>query len=389
MKIPLKYIIRNLLTRRTTSLLTVTGVTLVVFVFTAVLMLAHGLQKTLIATGSDDNVIVLRKSADAEITSIIAREQADIISSMAEVARAPDGRAFASKEIVVVINQEYADRSGLSNLTVRGVSPEAFAIRPQVKLDRGRLFNWGSREVIVGAAAARKFRGMAPGDQIKFGGDDWTIVGTFDAGGTGFDSEVWGDVEQLGQAFQRPVFSTVSFRLTQTDAFKDFVSAMEKDNRLQSLEAKREKQFYADQSEALATFIRVMGIAVTVIFSLGAMIGAMITMYGAVANRTVEIGTLRSLGFRRRSVLAAFVVESISISFAGWVLGVALASFLQFFSISMLNFQSFSELAFGFSLSIPIILISLTFALLMGVCGGFLPAVRAARLNILEALRAS
>ncbi len=389
MKIPLKYSLRSLWTRRLTTILTMIGIALVVFVFAAVLMMAHGLQQTLVATGSDGNMIVLRKSAGAEITSIISREEANIITSLPQVARTPDGKALASGEVVVVINLRYIGSAGYANLTVRGVSPQAFQLRPQVRLVSGRLFRFGSREVIVGSSVARRFQGASLGDHIKFGGDLWEIVGVFDGEGSGFDSEIWGDEDQLGQAFQRPVFSTVTVRLERPDQYQEFLNAFENDRRLQTLEAKREKQFYEEQSEILAKFIRILGIAITVIFSIGAVIGAMITMYAAVSNRTVEIGTLRSLGFRRRSVLGAFLVESFLLSMFGGIAGLMLASVLQFFSVSMINYASFSEVAFSFSLSPDIVLSSLLFSLIMGLVGGFLPAVRASRLNILSALRAA
>ncbi len=389
MKIPLKYILRNFRVRRLTSVLTVTGIALVAFVFTAVLMMARGLQQTMVATGSDENVIVLRKSANAEISSIILREPAAIISSLPQVVRGADGKPLVTNEVVVIINLTYAGSGGgYGNLTVRGVTPEAFLIRPQVKLTEGRMFQWGTREIIVGKATTSRYVGVGIGEYVKFGGDRWKIVGIYDAGGSGFDSEFWGDVNQIGQAFERPVFSSITLRLQNAAAFAAFQSEFEKDRRLQELEVKPEKQFYAEMSEAMSSFISVLGIAVTVIFSIGAVIGAMITMYAAVANRTVDIGTLRALGFRRRSVLAAFLMESLLIALGGGIVGVALASVLQFVSISMINFASFTELAFSFSLSPQIAAYSLFFSLLMGFVGGFLPAVRAARLGIVNALRA-
>lgn len=389
MKIPLSYILRNFSTRRLTTALTLTGIALVAFVFAAVLMMANGLRKTMVATGSDDNVIVLRKSANAEISSIISRDQASIIASMPQVARTFDGKPLVASEVVVVINLAYSGTGGYGNLTVRGVTPEALTIRPQVRLIEGRIFTWGAREIIVGKATTSRYVGVAVGQSIKFGGDQWKIVGIFDAGGSGFDSEIWGDGIQLDQAFERPVFSSVTFRLASPGVYEDFLASFEKDNRLQELEAKHEKQFYDEQSELMSTFISVLGIAITLIFSIGAMIGAMITMYSAVANRTVEIGTLRALGFRRRSVLAAFLVESLMLALGGGLIGTVIASFLQLFTVSMMNFASFSELAFSFSMSPQVVITSLLFSLAMGFFGGFLPAIRAARLSILDALRSS
>jgi putative ABC transport system permease protein len=391
MKIPLKYILRNLWTRRLTTALTTLGIALVVFVFAAVLMMAYGIQKTLIETGSDENVIVLRKAATAEITSIIMRDQANIIRALPNMSQLPDGKPFLSNEIVVVINLPYsAKKGGFGNVTVRGITAGGLQLRQQVKLTEGRMFTWGSREIVVGSSIHKRFVGSNVGERVKFGGDEWTIVGLFDAGGSGFDSEIWGDVDQLAQSFgYTGAFSSILIRLERPEAFEQFLSAFNRDIRLQTLEVKREKNFYEEQSEDMAMFIRILGIFVTVIFSLGAMIGAMITMYAAVSHRTVEIGTLRALGFRRKSVLAAFVVESLALALIGGTVGLIFASFLGFFQVSMMNFGSFAELAFGFSLSPSIIVSSLVFSSFMGLIGGFLPAVRAARLNIVNALRAS
>jgi len=387
-KIPLKYTIRNLGTRRLTTGITVLGIALVVFVFSAVLMMAYGVQKTLIATGSDENVLVARKAANGEISSIIDRETANVILTLPHIAKTPEGKPIASGEPVVVINLNKVD-GGLSNVTVRGVSAQAFTLRPQVRLKAGRMFNWGARELITGAAIEKHFAGSKIGDVVRFAGDNWTVVGLFDSDGSGFDSEMWGDTDQLLDAFNRNAFSTLTFRLDRPDAFKEFAAAFDKEPRLQQFEPKTEKRFFEEQSELMAGFIRILGIFITVIFSAGATIGAMITMYAAVANRTVEVGTLRALGFRRRSVLAAFLTESLFLSLIGGCVGLLFASTLQFFTISTLNFGSFSELAFSFALSPSIIATSLFFALLMGLIGGFLPSVRAARLNIVNALRSS
>jgi ABC-type lipoprotein release transport system permease subunit len=391
MKLPLKYTLRNLWTRRLTTALTITGIALVVFVFAAVLMMAYGIQKTLVETGSDDNVIVLRKAATAEITSIIMRDQSNVVQTLSHIRKMPDGKPYISNEIATVINLEYRKKTGgFGNVTVRGITPEGLQLRPQVKLMEGRMFQWGSREIVVGASIHNRFKNTNTGERVKFGGDEWTIVGWFDAGGSGFDSEVWGDVDQLAQSFgYTGAFSSILIRLEREEAFQDFIATFNQDLRLQTLEVKREKDFYASQSEDMAMFIRILGILVTIIFSAGAMIGAMITMYAAVSNRTVEIGTLRALGFRRRSVLGAFLVESLAIALIGGFIGLFLASFLQFFQISMINFGSFAELAFNFTLSPSIAVSSLLFSLMMGIIGGFLPSVRASRLNIVNALRSS
>jgi ABC-type antimicrobial peptide transport system permease subunit len=389
MKIPLRYTLRNFRNRRLTTAITVLGIALVVFVFAAVLMMAYGIQKTLVATGSDENVIVARKSSQGEISSIIDGDTRNVILSLPQIAKSPDGKPIASGEPVVIINLAKVG-GGLSNVTVRGVSPMAFQLRAQVKLIEGRTFNEGAREIIVGSSIARRFQGASIGDKVRFAGDDWTIVGRFDAGGSGFDSEMWGDATQLLLAFNRVnSVSTLTLRLERPEQFENFKRAFESERRLQQFEPERERRFFEKQSETMALFIYRLGIFVTVIFSAGATIGAMITMYAAVANRTVEVGTLRALGFRRRSVMAAFLAESLALSLFGGLAGLVLASVLQFFRISTLNFGSFSELEFSFALSPTIVVISLLFAITMGLLGGFLPAARAARLNIVNALRAS
>ncbi len=391
MKIPLKYIFRNFFTRKLTTVITVAGIALVVFVFTAVLMMAYGVRKTLVGTGSPENVLVARKAANGEISSIITSDVNNIISALPQVARDANGRPLLTSDAVVVINlNKVGERGALSNVTVRGVSEPAFELRPMVKLEQGRLFNWGSREIIVGSAIAKRFEGVAIGNALEFAGDKWTVVGVFESGGTGFDSEMWGDVRQLQDAFSRSgSVSTVTFRMANPDQLEEVRDVFERDNRLQQFEPKTEQGFFADQSQFMAIFIGVLGTFITIIFSAGATIGAMITMYSAVANRTVEVGTLRALGFRRRSVLAAFLTESFLIALIGAGIGLVLASFLQFFSVSTMNFGSFSELEFSFALSQEIVIASVTFAVLMGFFGGFLPAVRASRLKIVNALRSA
>jgi ABC-type antimicrobial peptide transport system permease subunit len=389
MKIPFIYTFRSLWTRKLTAIMTIAGVGLVVFVFAAVLMLAQGLKDTLVATGSPDNAILLRSSAESETLSSISRDAASIIESMPEVATGQDGKSLNSKECVVIINLYKISTHGMSNVTVRGLSLAGLAMRPQIHLTEGRMFTPGTSELIVGNQVANRFEGAQLGGQVKMGGRMWTIVGTYDAGKTGFASEMMGDVDQVMQAFNRPVYSSMVFKMKSPDDFSAIKAKVEADPRLMDLKVMKERDFYASQSEQLATFISIIGTMVTIIFSFGAMIGAMITMYAAVANRTIEIGTLRALGFHRRSVLAAFLVESLIIAFLGGVAGLLLASCTQFLTISTLNWTSFSEVAFGFSMTPQIVASTIIFALIMGFIGGFLPAARAARLNIINALRAS
>ncbi len=387
MGVPFSYSIRNLWTRRLTTLLTASGMAMVVFVFTAILMLAEGLKKTLVETGSYDNVVVIRKGSASEVQSGVQRDQAAIVESLPEIAIGPGGEPLFAKETVVLISLPRRENNNMSNVVVRGIGGSSLALRPQVRIIRGRAPRAGLPEVMAGVRIAERFRGGGIGEWLRFGMRDWRVVGVFDAGNTGFSSEIWGDADQLMQAFGRPVYSSVLFRLHDPSRFETVKRRIEGDPRL-TLEAKRENRYYAEQSEIMSKFLRILGLSLTVIFSFGAMIGAMITMYSAVANRTGEIGTLRALGFRRRSILGAFLFESLLLGLTGGVTGVMLASFMQWFTISTMNFQTFSELAFRFSLTFTIAGNAILFSLIMGFLGGVLPAVRAARMNIMESLRA-
>ncbi|MCI0531772.1 MAG: ABC transporter permease [candidate division Zixibacteria bacterium] len=385
--IPVSYSVRNLYSHRLTTILTVLGIGLVVFVFAATNMLSDGLKKTMVSTGSDDNVIVIRKASQTEVQSIIDLEQASVISAFPEIAPASDGTPLFTKEIYVLINIPKRKSGDKSNVVVRGVSDKSMQLRPDVKLAQGRMWNPGTSEIIAGKAAAERFQGCGIGEKVRFGARDWTVVGIFDGKGTGFDSELWGDIEQMMDAFRRPVYSSLTFRLADQNQFETIRERVENDPRL-PLDVKREKTYYAEQSRATSQFIGLMGSVISFVFSLGAIIGAMITMYAAVANRTKEIGTLRSLGFSRFSILTSFMLESILIAVAGGIVGVLTASLLQFVQISTTNWDTFSELAFNFGLNSSIVISSLIFAAVMGVLGGFLPAVRASRLKIVDSLRA-
>ncbi len=388
MKIPFAYILRSLWTRKLTTALTAGGMALVVFVFAAVLMLDAGLRKTLVSTGSWHNAILLRQAAQTEIQSAVSREQASLVETIPEVARGAAGEPLVSKETLVLIAIPKRGDDKPANIVVRGLPPVGLAIRPQVRIVDGRAFRPGSSEVVVGRGIAASFDGVGIGERLRFAGREWSVVGTFDAGRSGFDSEIWGDVEQMMQAFRRGAYSSVIARLDDERSFERFRERVAGDQRL-VLDVKPEPLFYQEQSRALSTFISILGITLSVIFSIGAMIGAMITMYAAVANRTAEIGTLRALGFRRASILAAFLAESILLALAGGAAGLALASFLQAFTVTTMNWQSFSQLAFGFDLTPRIVALTLGFSVLMGLVGGFLPSVRAARLEIVDSLRAA
>jgi len=378
MKLPVAYVFRNLWTRRLTTALTAGGMALVVFQFAAVLMLDAGLKKTLVSTGSNENAILLRASAQTEIQSIVSRDQASLVETLPQVARGAAGEPLVSRETLVLVSLVKTGGDKPSNIVVRGLSPTGILLRPQVRIVDGRMFRPGSSEVVVGRAIANGFDGTGIGEKMRFGGREWTVVGHFDGANSGFDSEVWGDAEQMVQAFRRISYSSVIARLRSEGDFDAFAAAVAADPRL-VLDVKREPAFYEEQSKQLSTFISVLGITLSIIFSIGATIGAMITMYASVSNRTSEIGTLRAIGFRRLAILAAFLLESTMLALVGGVAGLFFASFLQAFTITTMNWQSFSQLAFGFHLTPGIAFATLVFSLVMGLVGGFLPSVRAAR----------
>jgi len=388
MAIPLSYVARNLAARKVTTALTAGGLALVVYVFATVLMLDAGLRQTLVGTGSWDNVSVIRRGADTEVQSGVDRVQADVIETQPEIALGPQGERLISKETVVLISLNKRGSDKPSNVVIRGIGPMGLVVRPQLHIVEGRMFRPGSSEIVAGRSIGQRFNGAGTGERLRFGMRDWTVVGHFDAGKSGFDSEIWGDVDQLMQAFRRTAYSNVVFRLTDASAFDQVKARLEADPRL-TVEAKRESVYYAEQSEQLSTFIRYLGITLSIIFSTGAIIGAMITMYASVASRTSEIGTLRALGFRRGAILWAFLLEALLLGAVGGIVGVVAASLMQWVSFSTTNFQTFCELAFSFTLTPRIAISSLLFALAMGLVGGFLPAARAARLNIVDALRAA
>jgi ABC-type lipoprotein release transport system permease subunit len=388
MKVPLAYIARNLSARKLTTILTAGGMALVVYVFTTVLMLSAGLEKTMVATGRDDNVIVIRRASQTEVQSSVDRPSAAIVESLPEIAAGTDGRKLLSREPVVLINLPKRASGKPANVVIRGVTPAGLELRPQVRIVEGRMFTPGTSEIIAGRSIAEGFQRAGLGESLHFAQRDWRVVGIFDAGHSGFDSEVWGDAEQMMQAFRRQTFSAVVFRLVDPSRFDAVKSTLEADPRL-TVEAKRESRFYAEQSEGLARFIDYLGVSISVIFSIGAVIGAMITMYASVASRTGEIGTLRALGFSRGSILAAFLIESLLLGLVGGLAGIFAASLMQALSISTTNFQTFAEVAFSFALTPRIVVDALLFALAMGFVGGFLPAARAARMKIVDALRAA
>ncbi len=388
MRIPISYNVRNLASRKLTTGLTILGIALVVFVFTAVLMLAEGFRNTLVSTGEAGNAIILRKGSNAELSSGLPRSQTNILKAQPEAALTEDGRPLVAGEVVVVNNLPRRSDGQPSNVVVRGVSEESLLLRREIKILSGRMWQPGTSEIIAGLGIAKKFKGCGLGESVKMGMREWTVVGIFDAGGSSFNSEIWGDVQQFMDAFRRPVFSSMTMKMRDPSEYDVMKQRLESDPRF-TVDVFREIEFYENQSQNLGLFIKILGLTVTIIFSFGAMIGAVITMYSGVANRAREIGTLRALGFRRLNILASFLAECIILSLTGGIAGIFLAFFLQFADISTTNWVTFSEVVFGFKLTPGIALGALCFALVMGVVGGLPPAFRAARLQVIDALRSA
>ncbi len=388
MKVPILYIFRNLWVRKITTLLTAGGLALVVFVFSSILMLDEGLKKTLVNTGDPNNVIVLSKGSDTEVQSSIYRDQAAIIETNPMVYPSPMGGKFISKEAVVLITLMKKNTKQKSNVVVRGTSPNGFTIRSQVAITKGRKFTPGTNEIVIGSAISSGYTGTKIGNTLNFAQQEWTIVGIFNANKTAFDSEIWGPSDQLMQAFRRKNFSVLIFRNTGNIDIRSLQKDLDSDPRLSQI-LKKEQEFYKDQSKALSKFINILGLTLTIIFSIGATIGAMITMNAAVASRTKEIGTLRAIGFKRREILTAFLLESIMLACIGGAIGITASTLMEFSSFTTTNFQTFADLSFGFVMTPEIALKSLFIASLMGCIGGAIPAVYAANLRIVDSLRAN
>lgn len=387
MAIPLVYNVRSVMNRPVSTATTAIGIGLTVAIFVGALALAEGFKASLVATGSPDNVLVLRKGADSEISSAITLEGADILRANPNVAAGPDGRPQASAELVVVVNKPRLGFEGSSNVTVRGVDPAAISTRADVQVVEGRMFSPGSDEIVVGHRIAKRFQNCEVGDKLRFEQRDFTVVGHFEAAGSAFESEIWGDAAVLMPAMHREgAYQTLVFRMRDPSQFARLKQELESDPRLQ-VQVKRESAFYAEQSELFTAIITVLGSFITAIMAVGAIFGAANTMFANVSARTREIATLLVLGFRPWAVAMSFLFESILISVLGGVIGCLIALPVNGITSSTTNFQSFSEQAFRFHVTPGILLTALVFSAVLGVIGGLFPALRAANQPIARTLR--
>lgn len=391
MAIPLKYNLRNLIVRKVSTAMTVFVIGLVVTVFMVIMSLVEGLHRTLSRSVSDLNVVVMRVGAQSELQSYVAPDQIETLRTLPGVSRDAEGRPLASPELVVLINTLKRDGTK-TNIQVRGVElPAALEVRPTIRILGGRLFRPGTDEAVVSESVSRRFASCGIGDTLKAGSERWTIVGIFDGRDTPFDSEIWADFHNLEGQIHRdiPGASSVTLRTPDADSRDRIIAGVKGDQRVK-LEGKTERKYYEEQM-VTAKPIEYLAWIVGVIMAVGASFGAMNTMYAQVTARTREIGTMRALGYSRRSVLLSFLVESLMLALAGGVLGVvlsiALIRTILTGPVGTNNFRTFSDILFNFQITAALGVTGVVFAIAMGLLGGFFPAFRAARLRIVSSLR--
>lgn len=387
MKIPLIYNLRSMRQRPMSTALTALGIALVVAVFIGTLALANGFASALVRTGSPQNVLVLRKGADSELSSGIDRATASILAAVPQAARGADGQPLVSPEVYVVVQiGRIGDTTGMANVVVRGVSAAAWQVRSNVKVAEGRLPASGRNEICLGAKLVGRFPNTAIGESMRFAGRPWEVVCHFTAGGSAFESEIWGENEQIMPVMRGEVFQSVSFRLADPAGFEEAKRALEADKRM-TVDVHRESEFYAQQSQLLGSILRILAILVTSIMAIGAIFGAVNTMYAAVSSRRPEIAVLLTLGFRPGTILASFLIESAMVATLGGIIGCLIALPLNGLVTSTTNWASFSEIAFAFRITPGLLVAGMAFAVVMGLLGGFFPARRASKVPVVRALR--
>jgi putative ABC transport system permease protein len=390
--IPLPYNFKSVFLRWRSTAATILGVALVVTVFIMLHAMAAGLEKSSANTGDPRNIMIVRKGSTAESSSIVNREQFELIKYLPQIARDSRGSPLISADLVIIISLPRRDGSGEANVTMRGVTPMGMDLRPQVKLVNGRWFTPGKREAVVSLKMARRFARTDIGQTFKSGGTELSVVGWFDGGDSAFDSEIWMDADEARSAFDRENYSSLLARLADTNNAATFVDRVESDKRM-ALRAGFETQYYAEQTLTAAP-IKILGTFLATAMSIGAIFAAMNTMYAAVGARTREIGTLRVLGFRRRVILASFNLEGAILAGIGGLIGCSLALLAQWLCFAFnvhfgtLSFNTFSEVIFQFRITPALLAQGMFFAIIVGIVGSLLPAVRAARLPVIAALKA-
>ncbi len=387
MAIPVVYNFRSVKARWTSAIVAVLGIAGTVGVFVAMLSLARGFKATLVSSGSADNAIIMRAGATSEMTGGVGIDAVKILQDEPGIARSSDG-PLLTPEVVLVAPIPLKSTGTDANVQIRGVSKNVLQIRNKVKIVQGRMFEPGLNEIVVGKNANTSYEGLTLGNTISLGNVRFLIVGVFDAGGSSFDSEVWGDAHLLGPAYNRPdtFFQSVTVHLVSPTALQQLKDAVSSDPRL-NVDVSREIDYYSKQSTRLTTLITVLGGLVAAIMAIGAVFGALNTMYSAVAERGREIATMRALGFGGPSVVFSFVIEALLISFVGGLIGCVVVLPLNGLTTGAMNLQTFSHLAFAFKITPELLVKGILFALVMGLIGGLLPAIRAARRPVAQALR--
>jgi putative ABC transport system permease protein len=387
MAIPIVYNFRSVRARWTSTIVAVLGIAGTVGVFIAMLSLAHGFKATLVASGARDNALIMRSGSPSEMMGAVNLDTVRVVEDAPGVARSSNG-PLVTAEVVVIAPFPLLATGTDANVQIRGVSAKALEVRPNVKIVEGRFIQPGLNELIVGRNVAHTYQGLSLGSMAKFGGGNWRVVGVFDAGGSAFDSEVWCDAHILNQVYQRPenIFQSITAHLTSADALAQFKDSVTADPRV-NVDVTREVDYYEKQSRTLTKLITVLGTIVASVMAIGAIFGALNTMYSAVAERSREIATMRALGFGGASVVVSFLIEALFISALGGAVGCLAVLPLNGFTTGAMNFQTFSHLAFAFQISPALMASGIVFALLMGVLGGLPPAVRAARRPVASALR--
>lgn len=389
MLIPLSYNVRSLFVRKATTIATALGIGLVVFVLSSSLMLGQGIRNTLVSNGSESRAIVLRKGSDTELASGIDAANVGLILAAPGVKRDTDAQALGTPDVVVVASLDKVGGEGyVSNILIRGVLPAAYKVRPEVRIVEGRPAQPGTDEVVVGKGIAGRFKGTGLGESFELKKNrPVKVVGVFEAERSSFESEVWADIETVRNSFGRgSSSSSVTVQLESTAAYDGFAAYVANDKQL-GLEPFRETTYYDKQSEGTSLFIIVLGSLIAFFFSVGAMIGAMITMYGTVSQRAKEVGTLRALGFSQGAVLLSFLFESSMLALIGGAIGGIASIGMSAVRFSMMNFATWQEISFSFDPSPGVVLGSIAAGGVMGILGGFFPAIRAARLSPIEAMR--
>lgn len=384
----LAFNIRSLPSRFGSAAVAVVGIAFVVIVLVGVLSIGEGFRSVMVVAGSPDTALVLRSGADSEMTSVLGRGDVEAIGNAPGVARGADGKALVSPELFVIVDLPKRTTNTSANVPLRGVQPSAFTIRPEVKITEGRMFGWGQNEVIVGRGARAEFGGTEIGSELRFGTNVWKVVGLFEAKGSISESELWADAAVLGPAYQRSAsYSIVVTKLTSPGSFTQFKDALTTDPKL-SVKVLNETEYYESQSRTLRQLVTGLAFIVCSLMGLGAIFGALNTMYTAVAARAREIATLEAIGFGGFAVLVSVIIESLLLALIGGVLGATLA-YLGFdgYRAATMNWQTFSQVAFAFDVTPRLMMWATVYALVIGLVGGFFPAIRAARTPVAVALR--